>query len=105
MIVNQASLQAVYRGFSTVFNEAFLNVKSTFQKMAMVVPSSVREETYAWLGAFPKMREWVGERQIKNLTLQSYTIKNKDWEVTIEVDRNDIEDDAIGVYRPIVAEL
>jgi phage major head subunit gpT-like protein len=73
--------------------------------MAMVVPSSVREETYAWLGAFPKMREWVGERQIKNLTLQSYTIKNKDWEVTIEVDRNDIEDDAIGVYRPIVAEL
>ncbi len=105
MIVNQASLQAVYRGFSTVFNEAFSNVKSTFQKMAMVVPSSVREETYAWLGAFPKMREWVGERQIKNLTLQSYTIKNKDWEVTIEVDRNDIEDDAIGVYRPIVAEL
>jgi phage major head subunit gpT-like protein len=105
MIINQASLQAVYKGFSTIFNEAFSNVKTSFEKLAMVVPSSVREETYAWLGAFPRMREWVGERQIKNLTLQSYTIKNKDWEATIEVDRNDVEDDAIGVYRPIVAEM
>jgi phage major head subunit gpT-like protein len=105
MIINQASLQAVYKGFSTIFNEAFSNVKTSFEKLAMVVPSAVREETYAWLGAFPRMREWVGERQIKNLTLQSYTIKNKDWEATIEVDRNDVEDDAIGVYRPIVAEM
>jgi phage major head subunit gpT-like protein len=105
MIINQASLQAVYKGFSAIFNEAFSNVKTSFEKLAMVVPSAVREETYAWLGAFPRMREWVGERQIKNLTLQSYTIKNKDWEATIEVDRNDIEDDAIGVYRPIVAEM
>ncbi|MGD2079960.1 MAG: Mu-like prophage major head subunit gpT family protein [Nitrospirota bacterium] len=105
MIINQASLQAVYRGFQTIFNEAFANVRTSYEKLAMVVPSSVREETYAWLGAFPKMREWVGERQIKNLTLQSYTVRNKDWEATIEVDRNDVEDDAIGVYRPIVAEL
>jgi phage major head subunit gpT-like protein len=105
MIINQASLQAVYRGFQTIFNEAFANVRTSYEKLAMVVPSSVREETYAWLGAFPKMREWVGERQIKNLALQSYTIKNKDWEATVEVDRNDVEDDAIGVYRPIVAEL
>ncbi len=105
MIINQASLQAVYKGFSTVFNEAFSEVRSDHGKVAMLVPSSVREESYAWLGAFPRMREWIGERQVKNLKLQSYNIKNKDWEVTIEVDRNDIEDDAIGVYRPIVAEM
>jgi phage major head subunit gpT-like protein len=105
MIINQSSLQAVYKGFRTIFNEAFQNVKPLYTKVAMVVPSSVREETYAWLGAFPKMREWIGERHIKNLSLHSYSIRNKDWEATIEVDRNDIEDDSIGVYRPIVAEL
>lgn len=105
MIINQASLQAVYKGFRAVFNEAFQGVAAQHTKVAMVVPSSMREETYAWLGAFPRMREWVGDRHIKNLALQSYSIKNKDWEATIEVDRNDIEDDSIGVYRPIVAEL
>ncbi len=105
MIINQASLSAIYKGFRTVFNEAYQAVEPLFNKAAMVVPSSVREETYTWLGAFPRMREWVGERHIKNLSLQSYSIHNKDWEVTIEVDRNDIEDDAIGVYNPIIAEL
>jgi len=105
MIINQASLSAVYRGFRTIFNEAYTSQKPLYERVAMVVPSTLREETYAWLGAFPKMREWVGERQIQNLSLHSYTIKNKDWEITIEVDRNDIEDDAIGIYKPIVSEL
>jgi len=105
MIINQASLSAVYRGFKTIFNEAYTSQKPLYERVAMVVPSTVREETYAWLGSFPKMREWVGERQIQNLSLHSYTIKNKDWEITIEVDRNDIEDDAIGIYKPIISEL
>jgi phage major head subunit gpT-like protein len=105
MIINQASLQAIYKGFRTVFAEAFDGVKPLYERVAMVVPSSVREETYTWLGAFPKMREWIGERQIKNLSLHSYNIRNRDWEATIEVDRNDIEDEAIGVYKPIIAEL
>jgi phage major head subunit gpT-like protein len=105
LIINQASLSAIYQSFSTIFSEAFSAVDSTYQKVAMVVPSTVRETTYAWLGAFPRMREWVGDRQIKNLQLHSYKITNKDWESTIEVDRNDIMDDAIGVYGPIISEL
>lgn len=105
MIINQQSLEAVYKGFRAVFAEAFDAVAPLYKKVAMLVPSTVREETYSWLGAFPRMREWVGERHIKNLSLHSYSVKNKDWEVTIEVDRNDMEDDSVGIYRPIVAEL
>jgi len=105
MVINQAALGAIYKSFSAIFNEAFEGVKPMFERVAMVVPSSVRENTYAWLGAFPRMREWVGDRQIKNLELHSYTIENKDWETTVEVDRNDVMDDAIGVYNPIISEL
>ncbi len=105
LIINQASLSAIYKAFSTIFQGAFDGVKPMYERVAIVVPSTVRATTYAWLGAFPKMREWVGERQIKNLSAHEYTITNKDWESTVEVDRNDIMDDAVGVYNPIFAEL
>jgi phage major head subunit gpT-like protein len=105
MIINQASVQAVYQSFSTIFNEAFEAGETFHERIAMVVPSTTKEMTYAWLGSFPGMREWVGERHIKNLEAHGYTIRNKDWEATVEVDRNDLEDDTYGIYRPMVAEM
>lgn len=105
MIINQVNLGALYKGFRTTFNEAFEGVKGDAERVAMPVPSSVREETYGWLGVFPKMREWIGDRHIKNLQAHAYTVKNKDWESSVAVDRNDIEDDAYGVYTPVVAEM
>ena len=105
MIINQATLAAMFKSFNTLFNQAFTGVAPMWNQIAMRVPSSGRENTYAWLGAFPKMREWLGDRQVKNLTLSDYTIKNKKYEVTVEVDRSDIEDDAIGVYSPMMSEM
>lgn len=105
MIINQANLTALYKGFKTTFNEAFAGVKGTAERVSMPVPSSVAEETYGWLGVFPKMREWIGERHIKNLQAHGYTVKNKDFESSVEVDRNNIEDDQYGVYNPMMAEM
>lgn len=105
MIINQANLTQLYKSLRVLFQEAFDGVAPTWSRVAMEVPSTTREETYAWMGAFPRMREWLGERVVKNLSLHRYSILNKDWEVTVEVDRNDIEDDTIGVYRPIVQEM
>lgn len=102
MIINQASLNGIYKGFQTIFNKAFTEAKALYGKVATVIPSSAKSEEYKWLGKIPRMVEWVGDRVIQNLSAFSWTIKNKDWESTIEVDRNDIEDDAIGVYNPLV---
>jgi phage major head subunit gpT-like protein len=102
MIINQATLQGIYRSFKVIFNQAFTNAKPNYDQVATVVPSSTREEDYKWLGKVPRMREWVGERVVQNLSAYSYEIKNKDWELTVAVDRNDIEDDTIGIYNPLV---
>lgn len=105
MIINQASLSAIFQGFQTIFKQAFAGVTPQWSRIATEVPSTKKEEIYAWLGTFPKMREWLGDRQVKNLALSSYAIKNKPFESTVGVERDDIEDDSYGVYSPLIAEL
>ncbi len=105
MIINQANLQIVYQSVATIFNEVFETTPSVLNKLATTVPSATREEIYAWLGRFPRMREWIGERVLANMKLYDYSIKNRDWESTVAIDRNDIEDDRYGVYKPLVASM
>ncbi|MCL6612623.1 MAG: Mu-like prophage major head subunit gpT family protein [Peptococcaceae bacterium] len=105
MIVNQATLQSIYRGFKVIFNQAVQNAKPMYDRIATIVPSSVKEEEYKWLGKVPRMREWIGDRVIHNLAAYGYTIKNKSFEATVSVDRDDVEDDSIGVYTPIIQAL
>lgn len=105
MIVNQQSLRGIYVGFNTLFNKAFEGVTPLYTEIATVTPSTTDSETYAWLGDIPGMREWIGDREIQNITASDYTIKNKDFELTIGIDRNAIEDDKIGLYNPSVQML
>ena len=45
------------------------------------------------------------DREIQNISGSDYTIKNKDFELTVGVDRNAVEDDKIGLYRPSIQML
>lgn len=106
MIINQENLANIYVGLSTVFNAAFQEGPPPwYEQVAMTVPSSGRSLDYKFLLDFPGMREWIGDRVIKSLAGKNWIVENKDWESTIEVFRNDIEDDQIGLYNPIVAAL
>lgn len=100
MLINSQNLRGMYVGFNTLFNKAFAEAAAQYERIATVTPSTTDSETYAWLGDIPGMKEWVGERSIQNLAASDYTIKNKDFEVTVAVPRNAIEDDKIGLYGP-----
>ena len=105
MIITPQALRGIYTAFNTVFNKAFEGQHPTYEKVATVVPSTSESETYAWLRDIPGMREWIGEREIQNLSGSAYTIKNKDFELTVGVDRNAVEDDKIGLYNPSIQML
>ena len=100
MLVNKSTLGAVFVNLNSIFNKAFAGAEPMYQKIAMRVPSTTSAEDYGWLSKFPKMRRWVGEKLVKKLKAYKYTVVNEDWEVTVEVDRNDIEDDKLGIYAP-----
>lgn len=106
-IVTPALLTALNTGFRDDFQKALdaAMAASQYQKIATVVPSATASNTYGWLGQFPGFREWVGDRVLKDMAASGYQITNKSYESTVGVKRTDIEDDAVGVYRPLMSEM
>ena len=100
MLVNKTNLTAVFITLKTTFNKAFDAAPSLWQKTTMLVPSGSGQNDYTWLSRFPKMQKWLGDKVVKALEAFKYTVVNDDWEATVEVDRNDIEDDNLGIYAP-----
>ncbi len=105
MIIDQANLTSMFVALRGIFTAAYEGAPSFHEHLAMVVPSSGRANDYAFMLQFPMLREWIGDRQIRSLAAASFQIVNKDYEATVEVERNDVEDDQLGIYNPIVAEL
>lgn len=105
MIINQANLTNMMVSFNAVFNTAFAGAPSFRDQLAMVVPSSTRMNDYKFILQFPMLREWLGDRVIRSLAAETFQIINKSYEATIEVERDDIADEQLGIYGPMVAEL
>ena len=105
MLVNAANLNSLRVGFKTTFQGALAQASSDFKQIATVVPATTKEQKYGWLGKVPSVREWIGARVVQNLSQHDYSIKEKPLELTIGVDRDDIETDNLGIYAPLFAEM
>ena len=106
MILNAQNLAMIFQAYSAAFKGSLENTTDANEhlQLASPVPSSAASNTYAWMGTFPRMREWLGDRQFKNLTAFGYSILNKLYEDSVAVRRTDIEDDQYGVYSMVFAE-
>lgn len=105
MFINSANISAMFTGFNTSYRLGFEGAATYYAKIAMKVPSQSREENYSWMNQQSGMREWVGPRVVKNLSSSNFSIKNRKFEDTIGVPREDIEDDKYGLLGPYVAEM
>lgn len=101
MQITASSLLALQQGFNAAFLQGFGAVTPSWNQIAMQVPSTADAENYGWLKELPGMREWVGQRVIHNLEASAAKLVNKHYEHTIGVDRNNIEDDKLGIYSPM----
>ena len=105
MIINNSNLESIFKGFKTAYSLSFDKTVSYKDTLAMTVTSMVGEEQYGWLGQFPDLRKWVGDRHVKGLTANGFTIKNEKFESTVSVNRDDISDDKFGLYKPMFSEM
>lgn len=98
MHITSAILENLRVGFKTLYTEGLGMARPMWNRVAEEVPSTHLEENYGWLADVPGMREWIGPRVIHSLKEADFRVVNKDWELTIGVDRNRIEDDSLGIY-------
>ena len=105
MLINRANLETIFEAFNVAYMKGFSGAPTAYKDISMVVPSTTDTERFGWLGQFPKMREWVGDRVVKNLTAHTFSIKNKLFESTVSLDRKDVEDDRYGLLAPVMTEM
>jgi phage major head subunit gpT-like protein len=98
MILNKLNLAMLTQGFKASFQAGLASAAPRWNRVAMKIPSTTSENVYTWLGETFTIREWIGEREYQNLVQEGFTIKNKSYEGTIRVKRDDIADDQYGQY-------
>lgn len=105
MEINSQNLNSLFTGYKSTFARGFEGAKTAWKSVAMLSPSTTEMEMYPWIGQLPDIREWLGDRVINSLVTKKHVIVNKNFESTIAVDRNKIEDDQYGIYSPMIEEM
>ena len=105
MLITSANLTTLFTSFKAAFNQGETSAPSYWKTIALKQPSSTGEEQYGWMKNLPSLREWIGPRQVNNISLAGYTIINKLFESTIAVQRTAVEDDSYSVIKPVLAEM
>lgn len=98
-------VRALFTSFKGIFFGAVAQAASPAMRFATKVTSTSASNTYAWLGQSSTFVEWVGPRAAQAVAKFSYMIVNKTFEMTQKVPKENIEDDEVGIYGPLVADM
>lgn len=106
-VITNALLGALRTEVRRNFRDAYEAMQATsfYRDVAMIAPSSSASNTYDWLGDFPELREWVGDRVVKDIKENAYQLTNKLYEGTIGIQRTAIEDDTVGGLEPRIRHM
>lgn len=105
MLITKDSILALEKGFSQLHKAAWQSTETFYQRFTSTVPSSTKSNLYGWMARIQAFREWVGPRVFQNLSTHAYELENRDWELSVKVPRNDLEDDNLGVYNSLMSEM
>lgn len=105
MALDTARAVATLRGLTAKFDIGMEAAQPFYPDVCTVVNSTGADEKYGIIGSVPGMKEWVGDRTFETLRAGDYTLANKEYESSVRIDKNDIEDDRLGMYGPVLENL
>ncbi|RLV58607.1 head protein [Parashewanella curva] len=91
--------------FTAKFKSGMEGFTPDYLKLSTVVQSSSASTGYGFLGEFPMLSEWIGERNVQTLADHDYSVTNKLFQASIKVKRTDFEDNDYGKYSPLFEEM
>jgi len=98
MDLTPSNLAAFFQNLRLDFQSSYQAAPTFYQQVATTIPSSSTTNVYGWMDFVPQLRQWVGERFVRNVVARAFTATNLLFEDTIEVPRVTIEDDQYGLY-------
>ncbi len=104
-LTKEAKLEALRVGMRGEFLKALESAEKEWGELARVIPSTTGANAYGWLSDFPQLREWTSDRVIRNMKEYGFTVPNKKYESTLGIKRTDLEDDNLGMYGTLAANL
>lgn len=104
-IIIPSVLDGTFTNFNLLFQQGQQLAAPWWSRVAMKVMSTTGSNTYAWMKSIPGFRKWVGERVFHNLVSKATVIANEDYEDSVTVPRNAIEDEQLGTFGPMVQML
>lgn len=105
MSLDTAAAVTDLRGLTQRFDAGAESSTPFYPEIATTVRSNGSDEQYGGLGSVPGMREWLGDRQFHTLRGAEFTIQNRHFESSVQIEKTDIEDARLLKYSPVLEEL
>lgn len=105
MGLDVAQKTAKLRGLTAIFDQTARAATPFYPTLCTVLQSQGADEQYGILGSMPAVREWKGERHFNQLAAADFTIKNRKWENSVLIEKDNIDDDRLGMYGPVLQNL
>lgn len=105
MDLTPANLNGLFTNYSMLYGEGYKGTEPWWRKLATLITSNTSTQTYAWMDKIPKLRKWIGARQIQNVAARSQIVTNVTFELTESIGREVLEDDQHGLYAPLAMQM
>lgn len=106
-IVTSDLLAGLFTNYRLIYEETFLAamIEKYYPRVALEVQSETLTEVYNFFGSVPEPQQWKDTRAEQNIYPYNLTAAAIDWELTIAVDRNEIQDNRLNMTLPRIQQL
>lgn len=105
-LLNGTEYKTHLAGLQALFMESLESQDQTLvNTLAMRANSTAPSEMYNWCDGLGSMSEWTGDRDLGDIKAEYVTVVNKHYEKSIELSKDDLNDDRLGIAQAKVQGL
>lgn len=106
MELNRHNLEMMRTALNLKFKEGVESYKPRYTELAMVEGDVAHDSIeFPYIEQFDGMREWLGDRQFRNLSTKKIRVTERSFESSVSIKRRAIETDNWHIYGSIVSRM